>query len=125
MIVTALIASAATTICYLLVLGRFSKRSLYLMTGYGVWIDLLFTLFIIGMAATSGTAVALIISAFTGLFLSFALILLRKYLGYSKISRIKGTWFKFKFVNYPPTLELPKWLSKIQSYIPTVDKAYA
>ena len=69
--------------------------------------------------------ITLLISAFTGVILSVSLILLRRYLGYTKIERVNGSWFKYKFVNYAPTFKLPSWLSKVENLLPTVNKAYA
>ena len=110
---------------YITLVGRFSKRSLYLMNGYSAFVDLLFTIFVIGISATTATTTALLISAFTGVILSVSLILLRRYLGYTKIERVNGSWFKYKFVNYAPTFKLPSWLSKVENLLPTVNKAYA
>lgn len=125
MIVTALVCSTLTAVMYITLVGRFSKRSLYLMNGYSAFVDLLFTIFVIGISATTATTTALLISAFTGVILSVALILLRRYLGYTKIERVNGSWFKYKFVNYAPTSKLPFWLSKVENLLPTVNKAYA
>ena len=125
MIVTALVASVLTSCMYITLVGRFSKRSLYLMNGYSAFVDLLFTLFVIGISATTATTTALLISAFTGVILSVSLILLRRYLGYTKIERVNGSWFKYKFVNYAPTSKLPSWLAKVENLLPTVNKAYA
>lgn len=125
MIVTALVCSTLTAVMYITLVGRFSKRSLYLMNGYSAFVDLLFTIFVIGISATTATTTALLISAFTGVILSVSLILLRRYLGYTKIERVNGSWFKYKFVNYAPTFKLPSWLSKVENFLPTVNKAYA
>lgn len=125
MIVTSIVCASLSCIMYITLVARFSKRSLYLMNGYSAFCDLLFTVFVIGMSATTATTTALLISAFTGVFLSVSLILLRRYLGYTKIERVNGSWFKFKFVNYPPTSKLPSWLAKVENLLPTVNKAYA
>ena len=125
MIVTSIVCASLSCIMYITLVARFSKRSLYLMNGYSAFFDLLFTVFVIGMSATTATTTALLISAFTGVFLSVSLILLRRYLGYTKIERVNGSWFKYKFVNYAPTFKLPSWLSKVENLLPTVNKAYA
>lgn len=110
---------------YVTLVARFSKRSLYLMNGYSAFVDLLFTVFVIGISATTATTTALLISAFTGVFLSISLVLLRRYLGYTKIERVDGSWFKFKYVNYPPINAIPNSMNWLSRYLPTVDKAYA
>ena len=125
MIVTAIVCASLTSIMYITLVARFSKRSLYLMNGYSAFVDLLFTVFVIGISATTATTTALLISAFTGVFLSISLVLLRRYLGYTKLERIDGKWFKFKYVNYPAINKLPNVLNWMYRYLPTVDKAYA
>lgn len=125
MITTALVCATLTAVMYITLVARFSKRSLYLMNGYSALVDLLFTLFVIGISATTATTTALLISAFTGVILSVSLILLRRFLGYSKIERLKGHWFKFKFVNYSPKQRLVDSLAWLYKFLPTVDVAYA
>lgn len=125
MIVTAIVCASLTSIMYITLVARFSKRSLYLMNGYSAFVDLLFTVFVIGISATTATTTALLISAFTGVFLSISLVLLRRYLGYTKIERVDGSWFKFKYVNYPPINAIPNSMNWLSRYLPTVDKAYA
>lgn len=125
MIVTALTCSVLSVIMYITLVARFSKRSLYLMNGYSQWVDLFFSVFVIGLSATTATTTALLISAFTGVFLSIALVLLRRYLGYMTVKRVKGKWFKFEYIKHAPINTLPSWLSKIDSLLPTVDRAYS
>lgn len=114
-----------TSIMYITLVARFSKRSLYLMNGYSAWVDLIFTVFVIVLSATTATTTALLISAFTGVFLSVSLVLLRRSLGYTKIERVEGSNFKLKFVNYPPSRAFSKNLQWLYKYLPSVDKAYA
>lgn len=125
MITVAIVCASLSCLMYISLVARFSQRSLYLMNGYSAIVDFLFTIFVIGISASTATTTALLISAFTGVFLSISLICLRRYLGYTKIERIDGSYFKWKFVNYPPLAELPSWLNWLQKRLPTTSVVYA
>lgn len=121
----AFVCASLTTIMYISLVTRFSQKSLYYLNGYSVIVDVLFTVLVIGLSASTGTLTAMLISAFTGVMLSVSLILLKHYTGYTRIERVSGSWFKFKTVNYSPKGKLPDWLSWVHNFLPTVNQAYA
>lgn len=125
MILISIICGVLTAGVYISLVTRLNSKAIYYVTGYNAIVDLLFTLLIIGMAAATGTTTGLLVSAFTGVFLTIGLIFMKKYLGYVKLQRVKGTLFKFKTVAHKPTHKLPEFLSKLQQFLPTVDKVYA
>lgn len=125
MITIAIICGVLTAFVYISLVARLSKKALYYVTGYNALVDLIFTILIVGMAAATGTTTGLLVSAFTGLFLTIGLIVLKRYLGYVKLKKVKGTWFKFEPKAYLPTNTLPSSLTFLQKYLPTVDKVYA
>jgi len=106
MFLTAITVSAINLVVYGTLLNRIHPKALLLASGYSLWIDLVFTGLIAGMAVATGSLTALIISSVTGLYISGALYTIKWYVGSAKFIRIKDVNTgkkKFAIVEYAPT----------------------
>ena len=111
------VISAITCIVYFTLAFRVHTLAPKLAAGHSFWVDLLFTGMIALFAGATGSLTALMISSVTGLFISLSLFGMKWYYGSAKIVRKlnangKKSW-KLGVVHYPPTKQLPVFLSNL------------
>lgn len=122
MVVIAATVAILSAVIYISLVARLTENGIYYVAGYNAWVDLFFTIFVIGVSAATGSVTGLLISAFTGVALTVMLIFLKRYTGGL---RFKRQGFKFVKVVVPPTHKLPKALSFLSKFITPVDVKYA
>lgn len=115
--VEVVVISAITVVVYFTLAFRVHSLAPKLAAGHSFWVDLLFTGMIALFAGATGSLTALMISSVTGLFISFSLFGMKWYYGSAKITRKlntngKKSW-KLGVVHYPPTKQLPAFLSNL------------
>ena len=113
--------SAITVVVYFTLAFRVHKLAPKLASGHSFWVDLLFTGMIALFAGATGSLTALMISSVTGLFISLSLFGMKWYYGSAKIVRKlnkngKKSW-KLGVEEYPPTKQLPAFVTKAFSFI--------
>ena len=111
------VISAITVCVYFTLAFRIHSLAPKLAAGHSFWVDLLFTGMIALFAGATGSLTALMISSVTGLFISLSLFGMKWYYGSAKITRKlnangKKSW-KLGVVYYPPTKQLPAFLSNL------------
>lgn len=101
------VASLFTAFEFLSVIGKMSQPLLKKVLGYEYLIDIIMSFGLMLYFGITGSVTGIIVSAVSGFIFSAALYSAKHILGYSKLHRIPGTWFKFEWVDYPPN-----WNSK-------------
>ncbi len=96
------IASLFTAFEFLSVIGKMSKSLLKKVLGYEYLIDIIMSFGLMLYFGLVGSVTGMIVSAVSGFIFSVALYSAKHIVGYSKLHRVQGTWFKFEWVDYPP-----------------------
>lgn len=101
------IASLFTAFEFLSIIGKMSPKLLKKVLGYEYLIDIIMSFGLMLYFGLTGSITGIIVSAVSGFIFSASLYATKHIIGYSKLHRVKGTWFKFEWVDYPAT-----WSSK-------------
>ncbi len=94
------IASLFTAFEFLSILGKMSPNLLKKILGYEYFIDILMSFGLMLYFGLTGSVTGIIVSAVSGFIFSIALYSAKNIIGYQKLQRVKGTWFKFKWISY-------------------------
>ena len=93
-----IIGSLITAVGFISIMAKSSPKFLKLMLGYEALVDLCLSILISIYVAFSGTISGIIIGAMAGVFMSLALFIGARTIGYSKLEKTDG---KYKIVDFP------------------------
>ena len=112
------VASLFTAFEFLSVIGKMSKSLLKKVLGYEYLIDIIMSFGLMLYFGLVGSVTGMIVSAVSGFIFSIALYSAKHIVGYSKLHRVQGTWFKFQWVDYPADWNSKKKLEDLfQNYL--------
>jgi hypothetical protein len=97
------VASLFTAFEFLSIIGKMSPSLLRKVLGYEWIVDLVMSFGLMLYFGMTGSITGMIVAAITGFIFSVALYSAKHMIGYSKLHRVPGTWFKFNWIEYPAT----------------------
>lgn len=98
-----IVASMFTAFEFLSVIGKMSTALLKKVLGYEYVVDIIMSFGMMLYFGLTGSITGIIVSAVSGFIFSVALYAAKHIIGYMKLERVPGTWFKFRWVEYPAT----------------------
>lgn len=96
-----IVASIFTAFEFLSVIGKMSTSLLKKVLGYEYVVDIFMSFGLMIYFGLTGSVTGIIVSAVSGFIFSVALYAAKHIIGYKKLERVPGTWFKFRWVEYP------------------------
>jgi len=98
-----IVASMFTAFEFLSIIGKMSTSLLKKVLGYEYVVDIIMSFGMMLYFGLTGSVTGIIVSAVSGFIFSVALYAAKHIIGYKKLERVPGTWFKFRWVEYPAT----------------------
>ena len=95
------IASLFTAFEFLSIIGKMSTSLLKKVLGYEYVIDIIMSFGLMLYFGLTGSVTGIIVSAISGFIFSVALYSAKHIVGFKKLERINGSWFKWHWVEYP------------------------
>ena len=96
-----IVASIFTAFEFLSIVGKMSPALLKKVLGYEYVVDIIMSFGLMIYFGLTGSVTGIIVSAVSGFIFSVALYAAKHIVGYMKLERVPGTWFKFRWVEYP------------------------
>lgn len=96
-----IVASIFTAFEFLSIIGKMSPTLLKKVLGYEYVVDIIMSFGLMIYFGLTGSVTGIIVSAVSGFIFSVALYAAKHIVGYMKLERVPGTWFKFRWVEYP------------------------